>query len=483
MPLQLHNSLTKSLEPVVPLQPGALQLYACGVTVYDDAHLGHIRAAFAFEVLRRVAQAQGWKVTYVRNITDVDDKIIDKARGDAEATGESLKTACRQVAARYTERYHRDLERMNIPPPDLEPCATEHIPQMIQLIKGLLAKGHAYASGGDVYYRVRSWPAYGRLSHQSVDELRAGAPTRAGARIAPGEGKEDPLDFALWKTAKPDEPSWDSPWGPGRPGWHIECSAMSMTYLGETFDVHGGGRDLLFPHHENEIAQSEASTGRPFARCWVHSGLVTVQGQKMAKSIGNVINIDQLLARHANPDVLKLLLLMTHYASPLDFTWETYDEAATAYAHFTTIFDTVEAAQNMLTTARPTVPLENVQAAANVAQAERGFKIALENDLNTPVAVSALFALASFAHREFESGRLRMASAIADQLRKHGRTLGLFEQLVSRSVPPNVRELVDQRNAARWAKDFKKADQLRQEIQKHGFIVEDTGGGTVCRPA
>ena len=463
MPLQLYNSLSQAVEPVTPLTAGKFTLYACGVTVYDDPHLGHLRAAFIFELLRRAAQAQGWAVTYVRNLTDLDDKIIERARAEASASRD-LKAACRQVATRYTERYHQTLTRFGLPAPDQEPKATEHLPQMIQLIKGLVARHHAYSKGGDVYFRVRSWPAYGRLSRQSVDELRA------GARIPEGESKDDPLDFALWKASKPEEPAWESPWGLGRPGWHIECSAMSMTYLGESLDVHGGGRDLIFPHHENEIAQSEAYTGRPFVRCWVHSGLVTVGGQKMAKSVGNVIGLEQILARHPNPDVLKLLMLMTHYSSPLDFTWEKLDEAAAAYKRFTTIFDTVEA----LAAQR-----------GSVSGAQTAFETALADNLNTPQAVAALFELVRLAHEALEAGQVKQAAALVADLRQRGRHLGLFEQLPMRRVTTDtrVKALVERRNAARQAGNFQEADRLRQEIQQHGFIVEDTGGGTICRPA
>ncbi|OGX39777.1 MAG: cysteine--tRNA ligase [Omnitrophica WOR_2 bacterium RIFCSPHIGHO2_02_FULL_68_15] len=473
MPVALQNSLTQTVEPLVPLRPGAVGLYACGVTVYDDAHLGHLRAAYVFEVLRRVLQHHGHQVTYIRNVTDVDDKIIEKARAEAAASGLSLKAACKKVADTYLARYQEDLRRCEIPPPDKEPKATEHIPQMLHVIKGLVAKDHAYVVGGDVYFRVRSFPEYGKLSHQSPDELRS------GARIAAGERKDDPLDFTLWKAAKPEEPAWDSPWGAGRPGWHIECSAMSMTYLGESFDLHGGGRDLIFPHHENEIAQSEAATGRPFARCWVHSGLVTVGGHKMAKSVGNVVRVPDLLARQPNPDILKLLFLMTHYSSPLDFTWEKLEETATAYQRFITFFDTVESL-----TARPAAGA----APAAIPGAEplkAQFDAALANNLNTSEAVAALFELVRLARQALEAGQAPAAAALTADLKSRGAFLGLFGRLPARraALDPKVQELVEKRDAARRAKDFKESDRLRQELHKLGLIVEDTSGGTVCRPA
>ncbi len=481
MPVALHNSLTQTVEPLVPLRPGAVGLYACGVTVYDDAHLGHLRAAYVFEVLRRVLQAQGHQVTYVRNVTDVDDKIIEKARAEAVASGISLKAACKKVADTYLARYQEDLKRCDIPPPDKEPKATEHLPQMLHVIKGLVAKSHAYAVDGDVYFRVRSFPAYGRLSHQSVDELRA------GTRVAPGERKEDPLDFALWKAAKPEEPSWDSPWGAGRPGWHIECSAMSMTYLGESFDLHGGGRDLIFPHHENEIAQSEAATGRPFARCWVHSGLVTVGGHKMAKSVGNVVRVPDLLARHPNPDVLKLLFLMTHYSSPLDFTWEKLDETAVAYDEFTILFEHVDQLMQRGLARGSTQQEVADYARRRLPELKVKFNEALANNLNTPQAVAALFDLKMLAYQAKDAaGDLSLAAQVVASIRELGSScLGLFSRLPARRAPldPKVQALVEKRDAARQAKDFKESDRLRQEIQQLGFIVEDTSGGTVCRPA
>jgi len=469
MPVTLYNTLTQTVEPVTPIALGQLKMYVCGVTVYDDPHIGHVRAAYVFEVLRRVFQAQGWRVTYVRNITDVDDKIIEKARQETGGAGD-LEAACRHVAARYTDSYHRDLERVGIPLPDVEPKATGHIPQMIQLVKGLVAKGHAYPVGGDVYFRVRSWRAYGRLSHQSVDELRA------GARIAPGEQKEDPLDFALWKSSKPGEPAWDSPWGLGRPGWHIECSAMSTTYLTESFDVHGGGLDLVFPHHENEIAQSEAATGRPFVRHWVHSGLVTVNGHKMAKSVGNVIGLSQVLDRQPNPDVLKLLFVMTHYRSPLDFTWEKLDEAARAYGRFAIL---EQAVQQLVAHQGGTSG-----SLSPVAQArEQRVSAALADNLNTPEAAAALFELATLGHQAVSRRELGPALAILEAVRRQGRLLGLFEHRASARMDPEIQALVARRDAARRAKDFATADQVRRELQSRGYIVEDTAGGTICRPA
>ena len=484
--MRLYNSLTQAMEPVEPLQPGRLGMYVCGVTVYDDPHIGHLRAAYLFELFRRLFQALGWQVRYVRNVTDLDDKIIDKARVEmagraalGASVQDTLSRVCRQIASRYTQGYHQELKRFGLPDPDVEPRATDHIPQMIQLIERLVAKGQAYAQGGDVYFRVRKWPAYGRLSHQSVEALRA------GARVEPGDQKEDPLDFALWKASKPDEPAWESPWGPGRPGWHIECSAMSMAYLGESFDLHGGGRDLIFPHHENEIAQSEAATGQPFVRQWIHSGLVSVRGQKMAKSLGNIVRLHEVLMRHPNPDVLKLLFLMTHYASPLDFAWEKLDETATAYQRFTTLFETVERLVSLRERtqgrlARQIAPVFQ----SSVATVLTRFDAALAQDLNTPEAVAALFELVRMAHEALGDGHLETAAALVTEITQRGMRLCLFELARSRRMAVDeqrILALITKRDAARQAKDFAGADGIRQELQQMGVILEDTKEGTIWR--
>ena len=313
--MQLYNTLSRRKEAFKPLTPGKVGLYACGVTVYDDCHLGHARSCVVFEVLVRHLRRRGLTVTWVRNFTDIDDKIIRRA----QETGASWQ----DVAERYIASFQEDMAALGLPPATIEPKATEHIPQIIDLIRRLEEQGFAYQGAEDVYFRVRRFPGYGKLSGQSLDDMLV------GARIEVDPHKEDPLDFVLWKASKPGEPAWASPWGPGRPGWHIECSAMSMHYLGETFDLHGGGQDLVFPHHENELAQSEAATGRPFARFWLHHGLLTINQEKMSKSLGNFFTIKEVLARFP-AEVVRFFLINSHYRSPLDFSDAALAEAEAA---------------------------------------------------------------------------------------------------------------------------------------------------------
>ncbi|MCU0622160.1 MAG: cysteine--tRNA ligase, partial [Gemmatimonadales bacterium] len=317
MSLRVYDTLTREKRAFVPVHPGEVRMYVCGMTVQNKPHVGHLRAALAGEVMRRYLEWTGHRVTFVYNFTDVDDKIIERAN---EEGVEYSSVSERNIAAWLSAA-----ELHNILPATVYPRATRHIPEMHALIATLIDKGHAYVAGGDVYFDVRSRADYGKLSGRRVDELRE------GYRIEPGEAKRDPLDFALWKGAKPGEPAWESPWGPGRPGWHIECSAMAMKYLGETFDIHGGGQDLIFPHHENEIAQSESATGRPFANFWTENGMVNLGGEKMSKSTGNLFFVEDI-AKNADPEVVRFYLLSTHYRSPIEFTLERLGEAATAYA-------------------------------------------------------------------------------------------------------------------------------------------------------
>ena len=327
MALRVYNTLTRTLEPFEPLVPGQVRMYVCGVTVYDLCHIGHARSALAFEVARRYLEYLGYRVTFVRNFTDVDDKIIVRAR--------ERNVAWDALAREFIAAFHADMDALGIRRADVEPKATDHIPEMLAIIGRLVDRGLAYAMDGDVYFAVRGFQGYGKLSHRSPDDLQA------GARIEVDERKRDPLDFALWKASRPGEPTWDSPWGPGRPGWHIECSAMSAKYLGDTFDIHAGGEDLIFPHHENEIAQSEGASGRPFARYWLHNGFVTVGGEKMAKSLGNFVTIRDALRRFP-ADALKLLLVSTNYRGPLDYTETAVAEKGKALQGFHEFLRAVE---------------------------------------------------------------------------------------------------------------------------------------------
>jgi cysteinyl-tRNA synthetase len=376
MALSLYNTLTRRKEPFEPLEPGRVRMYACGITAYDECHIGHARAALVFDILLRALEFRGHQVTYVRNFTDVDDKIIARAA--------ELGLPWHEVAARYIATYHRDMDRLGIRRPHVEPRATEHIPQMIALIEDLVRRGVAYPVDGDVYFAVARFPSYGKLSGRDPGELRA------GARVEVDERKRDPLDFALWKASKPGEPTWESPWGPGRPGWHIECSAMSTHYLGDSFDIHGGGADLIFPHHENEIAQSEASTGKLLARTWIHNGFVNIRSEKMSKSLGNVLNVKDLLDR-VTPEAVKLFLLGTHYRSPVDFTFERLEEAERSAER---LREVVRAVEHLPLGAAP--PVSEALGAASAAREE--FTAALDDDLNTPRALGALFTLVREVH-------------------------------------------------------------------------------------
>ncbi|RMF85452.1 MAG: cysteine--tRNA ligase, partial [Nitrospirae bacterium] len=367
--MRLYNSLTRRKEELVPLREGEVGIYACGVTVYDDCHVGHARGAVFFDVLRRYLEHRGLRVTYVRNFTDVDDKIIRRAAEEG--------VSWREIADRYIEAHQRDMGALGVRPATLEPKATEHIAEIVELVRELEERGLAYAAGGDVFYRVRRFPEYGRLSGKRIDELEA------GARIEVNEAKEDPLDFALWKGSKPGEPAWDSPWGPGRPGWHIECSAMSMALLGRDFDIHGGGRDLLFPHHENEIAQSRGA-GAGFARLWVHNGFVKIDDEKMSKSLGNFFTIREILEAHP-AEAVRLFLLSTHYRSPIDFTERALADARAAVDR---VYTFLQAAEGQPEGDWRAAPAELAEA---VATLELDFDAAMDDDANTAAALAALF--------------------------------------------------------------------------------------------
>ncbi len=478
MSLRLFNTLSGKKELFQPLHPPRVTIYVCGVTVYDDCHIGHARGAVVFDVLRRFLEASGHQVTYVRNITDLDDKIIERARGltpdsgelrDAAQRGQTpldLKGRTRAVAEHFTERFQADFTRLGLQPPQEEPRATEFIPQMIAFIGELVRRGMAYRGSDGVYFSVRAFSAvhpYGPLSHRKLDEMLE------GARGETGEGKRDPLDFALWKNAKPEEPQWTSPWGAGRPGWHIECSTMATSLLGDAFDIHGGGMDLLFPHHENELAQA-VGAGKPFARVWLHNGLLTVAGQKMAKSAGNVITIPQALERHP-ADVLRLFFLGAHYRSPMDFTRDRLGESARA----------LETLDDFLVQVEQRVGKVQEEESGEIRESRARFTAALEDDLNTSEALSALFMLAQQARGWFAdaSAKGRLVGA-ARALRELAGILGL--RLGRAEIPAEIQELAGKRDLARRERRFEEADRYRREIQEQGFILEDTSGGTVIRP-
>ncbi len=453
--LSIHNSLSGQKEPLKPMTPGKLRLYVCGITVYDYCHLGHARFMVVFDVAVRHLRAQGLDVTYVRNITDIDDKIINRAREQG--------IDWRELTTRFIQAMDEDTAALGLLKPDIEPRATDHIPQIIEMIKSLVDKGFAYpGANGDVYYDVSKFDGYGKLSGKNVEDLRV------GARVAVDESKDDALDFVLWKTAKPGEPAWDSPWGAGRPGWHIECSAMSTHCLGNHFDIHGGGMDLKFPHHENEIAQSEAATGETFANVWMHNGFVQVNAEKMSKSLGNFSTLRDLLKVY-RPEEIRYFILGSHYRSPLDFS----DEHLKA---------SNQGLNRLYTALRG---MSKGSAPAQESYTAR-FNAAMDDDFNTPVAISVLFDLA----REINTQRDKapeLAASLAALLQGLGARLGILQQeaeawftavVAGGPSADEIETLIGARLAARQAKNFAEADRIRDELLTQGIRLEDKPGGT-----
>ncbi|MEW6693586.1 MAG: cysteine--tRNA ligase [Pseudomonadota bacterium] len=458
MTLRIHNSLTRRLDPLEPLEPGHVRMYVCGMTVYDLCHLGHARSMVAFDVVQRWLKASGYRVTYVRNITDIDDKIIARALKNGETI--------RHLTDRMIEALHADADALGIERPTFEPRATEFVPQMLNLIGRLEAKGLAYRSDqGDVNYAVRAFPGYGKLSGKSLDELRA------GERVAVGDGKRDPLDFVLWKAAKPDEPheaKWDSPYGLGRPGWHIECSAMSCEMLGESFDIHGGGADLQFPHHENEIAQSEGATGKPLARIWMHNGFVRVDNEKMSKSLGNFFTIREVLQKF-DAETVRFFIVRAHYRSPLNYSDQHLEDA--------------RAALKRLYTALSAVPPADVGAIDWRDPWAARFKAAMDEDFGTPEAVAVLFELAAEVNRSRDA-------RLSGLLRALGGTLGLLQQPPAAFLRAGtgldeaaIEARIAERAAAKAARDFATADRIRAELAAKGIVLKDGPGGTTWERA
>ncbi|MDR3176334.1 MAG: cysteine--tRNA ligase [Desulfovibrio sp.] len=480
--MYLYNTLSRKKEPFTPVTPGRAGMYACGITAYDYCHIGHARSAVVFDVLARYLGHLGLKVTFVRNFTDVDDKIIARAQREG--------ASCAELSERFIKAFHEDMDRLNVRKADVEPRATGYIAEMVDICERLIGKGHAYPTpSGDVYFRVRSFPEYGKLSGRNPDELRA------GARIMPGEEKEDPLDFALWKSSKPGEPSWQSPWGPGRPGWHIECSAMSGKHLPLPLDIHGGGQDLIFPHHENEIAQTEAATGKHFARFWVHNGFVQIDSEKMSKSRNNFKTIRDIL-RHFQPETLRFFLLARHYRSPVDFTPEAMDEAE---KNLKRIYETLNLLRHALAAPRPKSGALPEDLEAAFAKCAQGFDAALDDDLNTAAALGQVNNLMHLANRVLDDKGLRKNAGVLELLRRiyeqrlvWGEITGLLlmppdEFLAElrelrakrRGVDPEeVEELVRRRTLARQNKDFAASDELRGKLSELGIELRDSAEGT-----
>lgn len=454
--MQIYNTLTRRKEAFVPIEPGKIRMYVCGITVYDYCHIGHARVMVAFDVITRYLRERGYDVTYVRNITDIDDKILKRA----DENGETIVS----LTERMIEAMHEDEDRLGVLRPDHEPRATAHVDEIVAMIERLIDKGYAYrADNGDVYYRVRKFADYGKLNNRDPDEMRA------GARVEVDEHKEDPLDFVLWKAAKPDEASWPSPWGAGRPGWHIECSAMSTCCLGDTFDIHGGGPDLTFPHHENEIAQSEAATGKPYVNTWMHAGAVRVDQQKMSKSLGNFFTIRDVLEVH-DPEVVRYLLLASHYRSPINYAPEALTEARHALARFYNALEGVTPARGVID-----------------ARFNERFVAAMDDDFNTAEALAGLFELA----RELNRAKKEVpgeAPALAYELKRLGSILGVFSQeppaflkAGAEALPISEDEIqarIAARAEAKKVRDFGEADRIRDELAAMGIVLKDSREGT-----
>ncbi|PIE45104.1 MAG: cysteine--tRNA ligase [Gammaproteobacteria bacterium] len=455
--MQIYNSLTREKSEFIPIEANKVKMYVCGMTIYDYCHIGHARMLMTFDMVARYFRVSGYEVTFVRNITDIDDKIIARAKENSETI--------EQLTTRFTDYMHEDLRSLNVSPPDIEPRATAHIPQIIEMIQLLIDKGHAYQSAsGDVLYEVATFPSYGKLTNQKLDELQA------GQRIAVDTSKRHPYDFVLWKTSKPGEPFWPSPWGNGRPGWHIECSAMCRTTLGDKFDIHGGGLDLKFPHHEGEIAQSEPICGERHVNYWMHNGFVNVDNEKMSKSLGNFFTIRDVLAKFPG-EVIRFFLLGTHYRSPLNYSDTSLSDAKSALERLYTALRGIE-----------TETVENRQLRLDYPD----FFAAMDDDFNSAKAISELFTIARQLNKSDSDGERKK---IASALKSLGNILGILQDDPERFLHGDsdgsdhtaIEILMTQRNQARQNKDWQKADAIRDQLNNMGVEIEDAGGETTWR--
>ncbi len=479
MTLKIYNTLSGKKEIFKPLTEGRVGMYVCGPTVYDSCHIGHARSVVVFDVIFRYLKALGFEVTYVRNFTDVDDKIINRAN--------ELGISSSELAGKYIQEFYDDMDALNVERATIEPKATENIDQIVTLIEKLIAKGIAYQVDGDVYFSVKSFDAYGRLSGQKLEDMMA------GARIEVDQRKKNPFDFALWKSARPDEPFWKSPWGNGRPGWHIECSAMSSEYLGETLDIHGGGRDLVFPHHENEIAQSESASGKPFVRFWLHNGFVNINQEKMSKSLGNFLMIKDVIKEY-HPEAVRLFLLSNHYRSPVDFTDQSLKEAESGLDKIYALLERIE---------RQTGPDREKESVAG--ESEKGdiwerFAEAMDDDFNSAQAIGIIFDSVKKINRllnknDLSSENIQIIKRGYGDILKIGGILGILTEppdvyfaekkssgIEKGSIDPHlIDEMVMERSAARKEKDWARADQIRQELLDMNIIIKDSIEGTVWK--
>ena len=499
MTLHIHNTLTGNKEDFFPLQEKKVGMYVCGVTVYDLCHIGHARSAIVFDMIYRYFRYRGYQVTFVRNFTDIDDKIIRRANEE----GVNSKT----IAERYIGEFNIDMGRLGLEKPSVEPRATEHIPDMVQLISTLIQKGSAYQGGGDIFFSVEKFKDYGKLSKRNLEEMQA------GARVEIDEKKKNPLDFALWKASKPGEPFWESPWGKGRPGWHIECSVMSQKYLGETFDIHGGGRDLTFPHHENEIAQSEAATGKPFVRYWIHNGFVNINKEKMSKSLGNILTIKEIL-KEWHAEVLRLFFLSHHYRSPVDYSEDSFLEAKSGLDRFYMTLNVIQEELKKPLISTPSLPspskgegmggglpvVENCRKAIESFQGK--FEEAMDDDFNTAEALGYFYDLQTHLNSLLSFSKGKPTDEVASMLKqgldhfsKIGWVFGLFREdpgdYLSRQKKEGVKKLnltedqvlqsIEERNLARKGKNWKRADEIRSDLLSKGIVLEDTPTGTIWK--
>lgn len=487
MALRVYNSQTKQKEPFVPLNPPKIGIYVCGVTVYDSCHIGHARSMIVFDVMVRFLRSKGFQVTYVRNFTDIDDKIIVRAQQE----GIDPKA----LAEKYIQEFETDMKTLGVSAPDWEPRATLHIPEIIALVQKLIKKEVAYEKDGDVFFAVERFSAYGALSNRTLEEMQA------GARIEVDPRKHHPMDFALWKKGKPGEPVWESPWGMGRPGWHIECSAMSSRYLGEAFDLHGGGKDLIFPHHENELAQSMAVSSKPLARYWVHNGFVTIGGEKMSKSLGNFLTIQEMVRRF-HPEAIRLFLLSRHYRSPVDYSEQAMVEAQMGlHRLYTLLKDLTQPEDRFQTKGIEVLSPERLSDFEEaIGTCEENFQKAMEDDFNTAQAIGYLYELARRLNRIMDTVRPKDFKGLSSLFQKaaglfgdFGKILGILTQapqsfldqernrLLSNKglSQEEIEGLINQRNLARQEKDWTKADALRERLKEQGVLLKDSPQGTL----
>lgn len=481
--LVVYNTLSNSKEPFKPLKGKKVGMYVCGVTVYDEPHLGHARCYVAFDIVRRYLEYRGYKVKHIQNFTDIDDKIINRAVEDLKKSnvnieGDALKNKVKEIADKYTEEYYKQMDSLGIKRAYKFPKATEHINKMIKLIKTLIAKEHAYEADGDVFFKIRSFKGYGKLSGRSLDEMEA------GARVEVDKKKKDPLDFVLWKSSKENEPWWESPWGKGRPGWHIECSCMSMKYLGESIDIHGGGQDLIFPHHENEICQSEAGTGKDFSKYWIHNGFVTINREKMSKSLGNFFTLREIYEKY-DPEVVRFFLISTHYRSPIDFSDDKLEEARTAIGKVYNMLGNIDALLKMA--GKIEAVGQNVSK-PDLEKVKKSCIEAMDDDFNTAKALGVVFEfvgnlnvfMTGFSATKENIKYLKNAKGLIEEV---GEVLGLFrkEPQVMKDESEEIMDLIERRNEARKKKDWKEADRVRDELNKRGIVLEDTSRGTIWK--